>query len=154
SDGSLLRRLKQGSQDAASQLYLRYVQRLRALARAQASFELALRIDLEDLVESIFGSFLRGAGQGYYQVAPGEDLWKVLLVIALNKIRAKANYFHAAKRDERRTIHGEAAERILESASAPEASASILLELAVDEAMERLPAQHRLMVQLRIEGYK
>ena len=44
SDHSLLRRFRHGSQDAATQLYLRYAQRLRALAQAQCSAELARRV--------------------------------------------------------------------------------------------------------------
>src|SRR5579884_2141861 len=103
SDASLLRRLRQGSEDAATQLYLRYAHRLRALARAQSSPELARRVEAEELVQSIFGSFFRAAGAGHYDVPVGEELWKLFLVIALNKIRAKGNYHRAAKRDVRQT---------------------------------------------------
>src|SRR5207302_2513111 len=45
SDHSLLARFRRGSQDAATQLYLRYAQRLRGLARAQLSPALARRVD-------------------------------------------------------------------------------------------------------------
>src|SRR5262249_38375591 len=107
SDHSLLHRVREGSQDAATQLYLRYVQRVHALTHAQCSAELARQVDAEDIVQSIFGSFFRGASLGYYDVPAGEELWKLFLVIALNKIRAKGNYFRAAKRDVRLTVHGE-----------------------------------------------
>ena len=50
SDHSLLRRYRRGSEDAATQLYLRYAQRLRGLARAQLSPALAPRVDLDDIV--------------------------------------------------------------------------------------------------------
>jgi RNA polymerase sigma-70 factor (ECF subfamily) len=98
-----LLRLRLGNQDAALQLYLRYAHRLRALAKAQCSAELARRIDTEDIVQSVFGSFFRRAGQGYYDVPAGDELWKLLLVIALNKIRAQSAFHRAAKRDVRRT---------------------------------------------------
>ena len=45
SDRSLLRRLRGGSQDAATQLYYKYAKRLRALARASTSAQLARRVD-------------------------------------------------------------------------------------------------------------
>src|SRR3954453_21853339 len=76
-DRSLLQRLHKGSEDAATQLYLRYVNRLRALTRSQCSAELARLVDTEDIVQSIFGSFFRGASQGYYEVPAGEELWKL-----------------------------------------------------------------------------
>src|SRR3954471_22692461 len=82
-DASLLRRLRLGSEDAATQLYLRYAARLHAPARAQYSPELARQVDAEDLVQSIFGSFFRGANRGLYEVPVGEELWKLFLVIAL-----------------------------------------------------------------------
>ena len=44
----------------------------------------------------------------------GDELWKLLLVIAIHKVREKAVYHHAAKRDMHRTIGGDEAGRHLE----------------------------------------
>src|SRR5262249_38717285 len=108
SDHSLLRRLRTGDQDAATQLYLRYAQRLQLLAPAECSAELARRVDMEDIVQSVFCSFFRGVSDGYYDIPAGEELWKLLLVIALNKIRAKGAFHRAARRDVRQTVGGDA----------------------------------------------
>src|SRR4051812_12456318 len=105
-DHSLLRRYRDGSQDAATQLYRRYAQRLRELTQAQCSPDLARRVEVEDIVQSVFGSFFRRAGQGLYDVPAGEELWKLFLVIGLNKIRAKGAFHKAAKRDSRKTVTG------------------------------------------------
>jgi RNA polymerase sigma-70 factor (ECF subfamily) len=150
SDASLLRRLRSGQEDAATQLYLRYAHRLHALARSRSSPDLARQVDAEELVQSIFGSFFRGASSGYYEVPEGEELWKLFLVIALNKIRAKGNFHRAAKRDVRQTAGGE----FLDEAAGPDAAALGFLKLTVEEALERLPEQHREMVSLRVEGYE
>ena len=107
SDHSLLQRYRLGSQDAATELYLRYAHRLRALARAQISPGLAHWVDLEDVVQSVFGSFFRRAADGYYDVPVGEELWRLFLVIALNKIRRQGAYHHAARRDVRRDTGGD-----------------------------------------------
>jgi RNA polymerase sigma-70 factor (ECF subfamily) len=153
SDRSLLRRLQQGSQDAATELYLRYVHRLRALTQARCSAELARQVDAEEIVQSIFGSFFRGASQGYYDVPAGEELWKLFLVIALNKIRAKGNYHRAAKRDMRLTVHGDdVLEHMLTRGKREDDLA--FLRLTVTEALDRLPPQHKQMVTLRIEGFE
>lgn len=150
-DHSLLLRLRLGSADAATQLYLRYVQRLRALTRAQTSPELTRRMDVEELVQSIFGSFFRGASSGYYDVPVGEELWKLFLVIALNKIRAKGAFHRAAKRDVRVTT---SASHLEDEAHDADSAALAFLQVTITEALERLPPQQRDMVGLRVEGYE
>ena len=89
SDRSLLLRLRRGEQDAATQLYVRYAPRLRALVRARCSDRLAGRLEPDDIVQSVFRRFFRRVVQGGYEVPPGEELWGLLLVIALNKIRTE-----------------------------------------------------------------
>lgn len=151
SDSSLLRRYRDGSEEAATQLYLRYAHRLRGLARAQMSPELARQVDVDDLVQSIFGSFFRRARRGYYDVPAGGELWRLFLVSALNKIRGQAAFHHAARRDARRTtLDGD-----LDRRPAPGADdAHALLRLAVDEALGRLPPAQQTMVRLRVEGHE
>ena len=98
SDRTLLRRFQNGEDDAATALYLRYAKRLQRLAELQTGEELAVRLDPEDIVQSVFRTFFRRAAQGHYEIPDGEELWKLFLVIALNKIRAIAQYHRAAKR--------------------------------------------------------
>jgi RNA polymerase sigma-70 factor (ECF subfamily) len=153
-DHSLIRHVRLGSQDAADQLYKRYAFRLRELARAQCSPNLARREEIEDIVQSVFGSFFRGANKGYYDVPAGEELWKLFLVIALNKIRAKGAYHQAAKRDIRRTVSGAWCENSLEQVAAADESAQAALQLTVDETLDCLPNQYREVLRLRIEGFE
>jgi RNA polymerase sigma-70 factor (ECF subfamily) len=153
-DRSLLYRLRLGSEDAATQLYLRYAQRLHALVKAQSSAELARRVDVEDIVQSIFGSFFRGASKGYYDVPVGEELWKLFLVIALNKIRAKGAFHRAARRDVRRTLEGDFLANRAEMPEEQDSTSLAFLRFTVEEAMGRLPPPHRQVVALRIEGYE
>jgi RNA polymerase sigma factor (sigma-70 family) len=146
--------LRQGSQDAATQLYLRYVHRLRALTQAQCSAQLSREVDAEEIVQSIFGSFFRAASQGYYDVPAGEELWRLFLVIALNKIRAKGKYHRAAKRDARLTVRGEGIEDQAAVRGKKGEDDLAFLQLSVNEALDMLPPQHKQMVTLRIEGYE
>jgi RNA polymerase sigma factor (sigma-70 family) len=151
SDHSLLRRFRQGNQDAADRLYHRYAHRLLALVRARQFPDLASRVDYEDIVQSVFGSFFRGVSRGIYDAPAGEDLWHLFLVITLNKIRAKGVYHRAAKRDVHMTIGGDDIDQYPDGPKSGE-DAYALLKLAVEEALDRLPAQHRRVVQLRMEG--
>jgi RNA polymerase sigma-70 factor (ECF subfamily) len=153
SDASLLSVFRKGNQDAATQLYLRYAKRLRALVKEQCSSELSRRLEEDDIVQSVFRTFFSGAQQGLYRVPGGQDLWKLLLVISLNKIRAKGAYHSAAKRDARRTSSLEAVGMGGEPAQ-PDGGEQAFFQLVVQEAMEHLPSEYREIVQLRIEGYE
>lgn len=151
SDRSLLRRFRRGSEDAATQLYLRYAHRLRALARARCSPDLAPRLDVEDIVQSVFGSFFRGASHGYYDVPAGEELWKLFLVMALNKIRSEETFHRADKRNLQLT---QAIPDDLPDTSRRQDDASYaLLQGTLTEVLDHLPAKQRHMVEMRIQGH-
>jgi RNA polymerase sigma-70 factor (ECF subfamily) len=154
SDRSLLRRFRSGEEDAATALYLRYAERLRALAASQCSSELARRVDPEDIVQSVFRTFFRRATRGDYNVPDGEELWKLFLVIALNKIRAMGAFHRAAKRDVRLSAGGEALDHAAQAASTPDETAFIVLKLVIEEAVASLPEPQRRIVELRIEEHE
>jgi RNA polymerase sigma-70 factor (ECF subfamily) len=152
SDRVLLERFRRGHHDAATQLYLRYAGRLRALARSKCGRDLAHLVDADDIVQAVFGSFFRRARLGQYDVPDGEELWKLLLVLALNKIRAVGAFHRAAKRDVRLTRGGEGA--ILGAQVLPDDTPLRFLRLAIADALERLPGPHREMIQLRLQGHE
>jgi RNA polymerase sigma-70 factor (ECF subfamily) len=153
SDRSLLRRFRSGQRDAATLLYLRYAGQLHALAQAQSSPDLARRVDPEDIVQSVFRTFFRRAVQGHYDVPEGEELWKLFLVIALNKIRATGAYHRAGKRDVRRTVTGTRFDQLLQTQAGRDEAALQALQQVIDEILDQLPASHRAIVELRIEGF-
>ena len=82
-DHTLLGRVRIGEQDAATELYLRYSGRLQAWASSRTSSSLKTRFDPEDVVQSVFRTLFRRVGEGLYDVPPGEELWQLLLVLAL-----------------------------------------------------------------------
>lgn len=153
SDRSLIRGFRRGQVDAPTQLYLRYARRLHALATKQASGALARRVDPEDIVQSVFRTFFRRLAAGHYDVPEGEEIWKLLLVIALNKLRAVANHHMAAKRDVRKTV-GESDNLAPDPASGQDEAALTVLRLVIDDVLTGLPDASRQIVELRIEGYE
>jgi RNA polymerase sigma-70 factor (ECF subfamily) len=154
SDRSLLRHFRSGNGEAATQLYHRYAARLRALARTQCSPHLARRLDTDDIVQSVFRIFFQAARLGNYDVPAGEHLWGLLLSLALNKIRAKANFHQAAKRDVRLTAEVDFRDPAHEADAGQDDRNGVFLQLVVREALERLPAPARKIVELRIEGHE
>src|SRR5207248_838524 len=84
----------------------------------------------------------------------GDELWKLFLVIALNKICAKGSYHRAAKRDVRVTVGGEFLDRYSRHAHDPAEPGLAFLKLVIAEALEQLQPLPRQMVILRIEGHE
>jgi len=151
-DSSLLRRLRRGDGDAATTLYVRYARRLLALTRAESSSEVRRQVEAEDIVQSVFLSFFRKAAHGMYDVPEGEELWNLLLVITINKIRAKGNYFRAARRDVRRNVPGEFPEFEPAMSDSDEAALGEL-QLVIGELLAALPPKSAEIVEMRIAGH-
>jgi RNA polymerase sigma-70 factor (ECF subfamily) len=154
SDQSLLLRFQRGQGDAATALYLRYAQRLHALVRAQKGSDLTARLDEDDVVQSVFRTFFRRAAAGHYSVPHGEELWKLFLVIALHKVRDVSAHHRAAKRDVRRTTAVSGDDQPGQAVSSPDDLPLTVLQLTINEVLERLPAGHRKIVELRVEGHE
>jgi RNA polymerase sigma factor (sigma-70 family) len=148
SDGSLLRRLADGQATAADALFRRYADRIRALARARLPAHLTPRADPEDVVQSVFRAFFDSAKKGLYRVPDGLTLWHLLGVVTVNKVRNLHAHHAAARRDARLTVAWEPDD--LEPAE-PDTD---LLEVAVRDVLEQLPATERAAVKLRLEGYE
>lgn len=154
SDRSLLLRFQEGSQDAATALYVRYARRLQALAKTQTGQQLATRFDPEDVVQSVFRTFFRRAVESGYDVPAGEELWQLLLVLALNKIRSLATYHRALKRDVGRTGPASGLENFQTGSLEQEEVAYETMRIVVQDLVADLPSPKNRIVELRIEGHE
>lgn len=152
SDGSLVRRYRDGEEAAATALYLRYARRLRALAAKRTGAAFAGRFDADDVVQSVFRAFFLGVRRRAYDVPPGGEIWGLLLVLALNKIRNQVDHHRAAKRDVGQTSSNPeyARHRLL----ARDDSAAMFLRLVLDEQLGELPESNQAIVRMRMEGYE
>src|SRR5258707_536336 len=148
-DQSLLRRFPLGDQGAAQGLYRRYAGRLRALASAQCGPDLQVRFDADDIVQSVFRTFFQGLRESAYRVPEGQELWGLLFVIALHKIRNQANYHRAAKRDIGQTVGGE----FLETNFADDEASLNFLMMLIEDEIKDYPPVNKDIVRMRIEGY-
>lgn len=150
SDHVLLERFRAGDEDAALQLYFRYAERLLRLASKETGDDLGARFDPEDIVQSVFRTFFRRAASGQYEAPEGDELWKLLLVMALNKLRSRSSYHRARKRDVRKTQSMDTGNSSLDPSCHEEAKN--VLRLSVEEMIENQPESHRDVIRLRIEG--
>lgn len=149
-DHDLLARYRIGDQDAAARIYQRYAGRLRALARSRFSATLARRLDVDDIVQSAFRRFFDAVSQGRYEVPSDEDLWNLLLVITLNRLRTEEMYHRAAKRDIRQSCELDAISPTDQNSHVNRDSTYLLLRMTVREALARLPESMREIVEMRM----
>jgi len=98
--------------------------------------ELPIGEGVEDVERSAFASVFARIGPGCYDTPDGDELWKLLLVIALHQIRGKATDQHAAKRDSHRPISGVKTRTHLESQVNVRVPWYAHLELVLEEREE------------------
>jgi RNA polymerase sigma factor (sigma-70 family) len=152
SDAEEVRQTGNGRGEAFALLYRQYASRLRAVVWSQTSRALAPRFDPEDVVQDVFSVLFVEVVAGRCRIPEGQDAWALLVVVALNRIRALANWHRAARRDIRRTLGGNLSERLIRSVAAPEDWPLVELRLLTGEILDRLPPAQRRVVELRIDG--
>ncbi len=143
-----------GAPGAAEQLYRRYSDRVRTLVCSKLSRGLSRRIEADDIVQSVFRRFFEAARQGRYLLPAAEELWDLLLVITLNRLRSEEQFHRAGKRDLRLTVGLDALAIQAKSGVEPTEALDTFLTLAVEEALGQLPTHYQEVVRLRMEGYE
>jgi RNA polymerase sigma-70 factor (ECF subfamily) len=154
----LVNRWQEGDQDAATELFHRYAERLISLAHRKLSAQLAQRIQPEDVVQSVYCSFFVGARKGRYVLEHSGDLWRLLVTITLNKLHHQYKRHTAGKRSvglEGPTVNSTHQFRgpadVLSREPSP-AEATALVDV-LDQVLRALSPVQRRMVELRLEGY-
>lgn len=147
SDAELLARYRGGDQAAAALLHEKYVSKVTSLARQWMSEDLKPRVDADDVAQSVFRTFFRRVAGGQYDAPDQEELWRLLLTIALNKLRNSASYHRAAKRGVARTVNFSA-----ETESGEDNESEVIVKLLVEELLGRLGPAQRDLVRMRILG--
>lgn len=148
-DATLLDRFRRGDDDAATELYRKYASRIQDLAFSETSANLRSHVEPEDVVQSVFRTFFRRVSDGFFEVPPGDEIWNLFLVIALNKIRRSARFHRRKKRDVKlKTTLNESAEPIRDSDKTP----FVALQMTIDEILDGVEPRQRKMIEMRIQG--
>jgi RNA polymerase sigma factor (sigma-70 family) len=150
SDQSLVRHIRNGDQAAADALYKRYAGRIRRLVSARWPASFASRFDPDDVVQSVFRVMYQRIASRRYEVPADGDLWRLLAVLAANKMRDQIRHHKAAKRSVYQTAGGENPDR---ATAWGDEAAETHLRLAVEEHLAGLPAADRQVVALRMLGH-
>ena len=105
-DRVLLDGWRQGDQAAATEFYQRNVEKLLYLVQRNIAARFSSRFDADDIVQSVMRTVFRQAQAGGINVADSNELWRLISVIALNKVRNRVKKESAQKNSAARTVSG------------------------------------------------
>jgi DNA-directed RNA polymerase specialized sigma24 family protein len=147
----LLAGVRRGDAKAAEELFRRYEAQVRLEVRLRLRDPRLRRlIDEADVCQSVMLSFFVHARLGQYDLAHPEELLRLLLGMARNKMAAQARRLSAQRRDFRRDETLAETETLV----APEASPSQMVtgEELLLAVRARLSEEERLIADLRVSG--
>jgi RNA polymerase sigma-70 factor, ECF subfamily len=156
-DATLMQRFREGDQDAAAQLFERYVGKLVSLAQRHLSSQLGRRIDAEDVVQSAFRSFFRGTRDGRFHLEPGQELWRLLAVMTVTKLKKQVEFHTAAKRDfqlERSPAPDDPHPGVSRAVEEPSPADSLALVEQVERISVQLGRDQQRIFAMRLEGHQ
>ncbi|MGF1579072.1 MAG: RNA polymerase sigma factor [Gemmataceae bacterium] len=156
SDEQCLELWRSGNEEAARELFDRYVEKLLHLVSQRINHRILGRVDAEDVVQSVFGTFFKRVRAGELQATNPDDVGKLLFRIALRKTFRQITFHQQGKRDARLESGTSDESQFLDSLAlsrepTPE-EASLLLDQA-DHFLSQLEPTDRRICELRLEGY-
>jgi len=155
---ALDRKLREGDQGAATEVFRRFAGRLIALARTQLDSRVRRKEDPEDVVQSVYGSFFTRHHAGQYDLATWDSLWSLLTVITVRKCLSRVRHYLA----QRRTLAGEvdvaswgdAAPGLTEAIDRePTPLEAVVLAETVEQMMRGLDADDRAIIEQVLQGF-
>jgi RNA polymerase sigma factor (sigma-70 family) len=149
----LIRRVRAGDQDAASELVRRYEPAIRRAVRFRlADSRLGGLLDSMDICQSVLKSFFVRAASGQYDLETPEKVLGLLAAMARNKLASQVRRQGAQRRGGHHATPGG---RDQEQFAAPGAgpSGEVAARDLLQEVRRRLSPEERQVLELRNEGH-
>jgi len=147
---TLIDGLNRQDEDAVGRVFAIYSQRLARLAAGKIDRRLDRRFDGEDVVQSVFRTFLRRHELGKYEIDTDRQLWNLLVTITIFKTRSYARRHKADKRDV--AVEQELPDHFSFLADDPQPKDAIALWEEVHLVLAGLPEKAGLILAARLEG--
>jgi RNA polymerase sigma factor (sigma-70 family) len=153
----VMQRMRAGDPDAAEQIFGRHFSRLVALARSRSLDSARGKEDPEDVVQSVYRSFIRTDLSSPFVLADWEGLWATFAIIMVRKCSDRREYWGTAKRDPRRelslstTPDGMGVRERLERAPTPWEAAAF--HETLDQVIAEFRPEQREVVEQILQGY-
>jgi RNA polymerase sigma factor (sigma-70 family) len=152
----VLSRLRAGKNDAAEQIFARYVRRLTALASRQFDSGIRHRADPEGVVQSVYRSFFSRDVRAHYRLEDWESLWKLLAVITVRKCTKRRQKY---RKEQTVTLGWPVAESETDAAwieaidRAPTPAEAAALTETVSQLFRELDSDDREMAERILQGF-
>lgn len=157
-DAELVERWRAGDESAATILHERYLAKLLNLVGRHLAGKFNSRLDPDDVVQSVFRSIFRLTREGRFEFEGDSDFWKLLLTMALNKVRNTVRHHQAGKRDpalESLSTSADGMDGYIVNRLSSQPTIQEIVSFAdmLEQVLMRLDPEQQLLIQYRIEGY-
>jgi DNA-directed RNA polymerase specialized sigma24 family protein len=145
-----VRRIRAGDQEAAVELIRQFEPAIRLEVRRRLSDPALYRqFDSVDICQSVMLSFFMRARAGQYELDQPQQLLKLLVAMAQNKLAVQARKLRTQRRDTRREVAGKGPEL---KATTPGPDRVVAGQDLLREVRRHLTAEERHLTELRGEG--
>jgi RNA polymerase sigma-70 factor (ECF subfamily) len=146
-----------GEADARA-VFERFTRRLIGLARQQLDVQFQHKIDLEDVIQSVYKSFFIRYGEQPLPEAGWDGLWGLLACITVRKCADRVRYHRAECRDMAREASAPAGAEHAEPwrdavGREPTPDEAAVLAETVEHLLRGLDGDARRIVELSLQGY-
>jgi RNA polymerase sigma factor (sigma-70 family) len=149
----LVKRIRNGDPDAATELVRRYEPAIRRVVRVRLAGRMAALFDSMDVCQSVLGSFFLRVAAGQYTLERPEDLLKLLATMARHKLAYQVRRQQAQKRDRGRDVPMSQSNDLLATKEPSPSRHAVVRELLV-ELEKRLTPEERRLVEMRNQGHE
>jgi RNA polymerase sigma-70 factor (ECF subfamily) len=143
--------------ESSRAVFERFTRRLIGLARSRLDAQLQHKVDPEDVVQSVYKSFVLRYGEDALVSEKLDGLWSLLSLITLRKCADRVRHYTADRRDLAREEPAAASadaqtwREAIDREPTPE-QAAVLAE-TVAQVLEDLAPPERPIVELSLQGY-
>jgi RNA polymerase sigma factor (sigma-70 family) len=141
--------------EAPRALFERFTRRLIGLARTHLDTHFRHKIDVEDVVQSVYKSFLIRYGEGGLAAEGWEGLWGLLTCITVRKCADRVRYHLAECRAIDREVSADAQDEPWRDAVGrePTPDEAVALAETVENLLRGLDGDERSVVELSLQGF-
>lgn len=137
-------------QEAAAKFADRYMEKLVSLIQRNLAGRFQARFDADDVAQSVMNSWFEGVRKRSIHPTSSSDIWPLISVMALNKVRNRIRFHEAAIRDVRRTEGGD---EIFNGIPEPTPDEAVAFEDLLNTVSNALDEQSREVLRMILEGH-
>jgi RNA polymerase sigma-70 factor (ECF subfamily) len=150
----LIRKVRIGDQEAATELVKRFEPEIHRAIRSQLlSLRLHRILDSADIAQCVLSTFFARNTINRFKLERPENLLKLLVTMARNKVRDEARRHQAYRRDHRRIASASGADSLENVVDAGVSPCKVVAgHDLIDEVYRRLSVEERILTQERVQG--